>query len=1503
MLEPDTALHRVVMEGISPVDRASRSPELLQGADLTEYYGAESFDSAERILVTQLKYSERSPTKPWTPARLSQKGSRGQPGVVARLAELYRAFRAEHDRNEVLTRLGLRLVSNQPAHPKLRDLIAEAQRRLQSRPQPVNLSTLLRDLPVSQQNDLLLIHAASGLSKREFTDFLRLWHLEELGADERWRQEAQVILTLGAHLLDGATGGARDLFHLVRKQALPETRGSLGLTREDVLVQLGVPGWTALFPMPARFALPERIISTSDGRALADVLLREDGAMIVAHGDAGVGKTTTVATLEEVLPEGSVVVTYDCFGAGEYLSAAETRHLVGPALLQIMNEIALRCGTPMLLGVPSIEALLWQRLEEVLRQAGQSLAAAGGRLVLVVDAADNAVVAGRERSQHAFIGDLATVRLCPGTSLVLTCRTHRVDDLGAPSEAARVELRGFDEGASAAHLRGRFPQADDATCRRFHQHSAGNPRSQFYVLDPSRTEAVTSAQDAADQAKITPKGIFDDLLSAAVEQAADRDRAREHLADLISLTRPVELDVFAAATGLPVEEVRRFCRGLVPGARLEGSTVAFRDEDFETYLRGHVSHQDALAAHWRLADYFLTRRDSDLSAAVEVAEHLRLAGRGEELVALAVEEDQPASVTDPVARLQTYFRRLELAMQIAERPEWRPSALRLTLLAAHAARTDQAVAAVVRSRPDLAMRHGDRDAVARIYEAGHSDPWRGPLHLRVAALYARLGDSPAAQEQMLLAEAWIRRWMALDSHERSGWDLEVVDVSAGAQALYWLHGADRARDWLARWRPLEFTLEAGARLMADLAPLQPAERLFDELSGSTMPSLIEARMLTALFAVGRVAPEAQVRRVASALLGDPPREPRRRAAWTVEFVELVATVTHDADFVLQLVAAYGPFLPEHPPHEWDELGDWATPVRLRCMQAACERRKLESEDLLPPELREDVPQPEAYVERERHQERRRRLKGVIDRHLPVLLVRADALLLRPSVEDVAAPVQQELERRAEAARARWHRGDASYQPWARAAGEALVAADGDASQLLLGIADVAPPATGHSGMGVWLALGDLLLPHERYRGLALRLLDRVVSTTEASEETAGERADRLLRVAGLVDPYDADLGADYYRRAIVAAEGLDDEGAAVLTVNAELGRLCSASSDARRSQLAERLARAIERFRPFVSDPERLPWEMTAEAVAALHPPAGLALLSRWDDEGHLAVDIAVGHVLPPVIEQTLLQPEAALALLRLAGEDRFPGSAALRLLDPLRCQGVPARARLGEALRQLSVLIRRDLLPDTRLQAARTVTAWADEHGLQAMAGVRELLELASFADGLDRAAGHSFEASFAESRNRTEKTTSLIEGALRDDEGDLEERLEELAELWANEQDIEQYLVRFGTGLSPGQRVGALEALAKMPSDSRLWRFQAEALLRALGTWLAEWRNSGPVRSWVEQHLPRLVRDRFLNFVAYEQTADVALPLVMALPGLADAATLLDPMSRSPAWVDCRG
>ena len=60
---------------------------------------------------------------------------------------------------------------------------------------------------------------------------------------------------------------------------------------------------------------------------------------VIAHGDAGVGKTTTVAQVVKHLPAGSHVVHFDCFAGGDYLNPSDRRHLPRQALTQIINEI------------------------------------------------------------------------------------------------------------------------------------------------------------------------------------------------------------------------------------------------------------------------------------------------------------------------------------------------------------------------------------------------------------------------------------------------------------------------------------------------------------------------------------------------------------------------------------------------------------------------------------------------------------------------------------------------------------------------------------------------------------------------------------------------------------------------------------------------------------------------------------------------------------------------------------------------------------------------------------------------------------------------------------------------------------------------------------------------------------------------------------------------------------------------------------------------------------
>ena len=155
--------------------------------------------------------------------------------------------------------------------------------------------------------------------------------------------------------------------------------------------------------------------------------------------------------------------------------------------------------------------------------------------------------------------------------------------------------------------------------------------------------------------------------------------------------------------------------GLAPGVVIQSDSVTFRDEDFETHLRGVIGPQDALAAHHRLATYFMARDEREPEAATVIAEHLFRSRQFAELVALTLARREPTAIQDPVVRMHVYRRRLAFAIRAALEEGALADACRLTILAGELARSNSAVVNVVRQAPDLAGRHGDPAGVAEIY--------------------------------------------------------------------------------------------------------------------------------------------------------------------------------------------------------------------------------------------------------------------------------------------------------------------------------------------------------------------------------------------------------------------------------------------------------------------------------------------------------------------------------------------------------------------------------------------------------------------------------------------------------------------------------------------------------------------------------------------------------------------------------------------------------------------
>ena len=137
--------------------------------------------------------------------------------------------------------------------------------------------------------------------------------------------------------------------------------------------------------------------------------MRDGRKYICLHGLAGCGKTTTVREVETLLPAGSRMVVFDCYGAGRYLDSDAYRHRPKDAFLQLANELASKLRVPLLLtrsdGVDYPRAF-----HRRLRQAAEALKAAApdALLVVAIDAADNSITAARRMVpiERSFVQDV-----------------------------------------------------------------------------------------------------------------------------------------------------------------------------------------------------------------------------------------------------------------------------------------------------------------------------------------------------------------------------------------------------------------------------------------------------------------------------------------------------------------------------------------------------------------------------------------------------------------------------------------------------------------------------------------------------------------------------------------------------------------------------------------------------------------------------------------------------------------------------------------------------------------------------------------------------------------------------------------------------------------------------------------------------------------------------------------------------------------------------------------
>ena len=1150
------------------------------------------------------------------------------------------------------------------------------------------------------------------------------------------------------------------------------------------------------------------------------------------------------------LPAGSVIVLYDCYGGGDYLSSGEERHTPQRFAIQVINELAQRCGTPLLVQPPQQEADLWRLFGRTLERAAGTLDP-GAVLVVAVDAADNAAVAATARGDRGFLGGLVGLPLPDRVAVVLTARSHRVTSLGA-APAAMVELAPFDLATSAAHLRRYRPDASDADASEFHDRTAGNPRAQYYALEQAHANGL-DMPSLLEKCARTPEPVFEDLLQSALQVSGADAGGQRWLALMLALSRPVSAGTLAAALDVDEAAVAAFAAGLAPGVKLTDGAIQFRDEDFETYIRDRVDHDDVIAAHDRLAGMFLCSRVTDPDAAAHVADHLSAAGRFGEVVELVLAEDSPAGIADGFRREQIQARRLDLAARAAAETGDAAAAVRLAARGCDMASRSGTLSRLVESNLDLVARCADIDLLRAHALRQDRSQWLGPTLMRLAAALSRDPQRhAAARAELDSADAWLRRWMAGRDRETQHWDLGPDDVAGAAEARYRLDGPAAAIAELRRWRPAQFALAATAALAVRLAGDVSPDEARNALRDNRVPLTAQAPVLA--YAVSRTTtPDpVWVNEIAGALLAVPPGELQPWQGGTLD------TAIRYGDRAAAVALARH-WARELPSGRWAFAGartEGTAILRCHASAAVLTGADLRVEALIPAQLRPRKTE-QGHDQDPRGHDRQEwtEITGPI---AAAATLAARAVVGAVSADEVVVFIDKGLADRADRAGHRWFTYDASYRAWAGLAAEAAIEVRAPV-RVLDRLADSAQQLLRDGAPELWLELAETLTRGGDHGGRAADLCTRAARGARTGTYPASDRLDIIARAANIAATVAPDLGRELFGQAVDVATGINDDAARLLAVHADLASR-AAVPDEDRPRIAGCLIRAVEAVTPHVTDAGVIPYAEIAGAAARLHPATGLAATSRWDDEDRIRLSSTLPDALTGAVDSGEVATWQALALDHLIDNDRRRLDYQLGIVDRMRTSGAAGTAAARVALSRATDWLRRHVAARDQPALARRLLDAAVGRGLDGH--IRPVLGPVCVLGDAPEATGV-----LTGSQRDSSEPPAEVEGMLADpasrDYTTLADDVATLTGAYVYGDQLRTFITSVATAVPPDKRIDALTAIAALPSR------HADTVIAALAECLGKWRDWPGVTAWANDALPTMLT-RCLPDLAWNQDTD---------------------------------
>lgn len=1226
----------ISIEGASAAEGPGSANEGDELIDVGFYFGSESLKDARLVRYVQLKHSTKRVQEPWTASGLKN--------TLEGFSERFTKLRETFAWDELKDKLRFTFTTNRPIDQKVTESLKDLAEGNTARHSSV--AKALRDY-------------VKGLGS-ETANFFMLFSAEA-GEPDLWNQRNLLFNDVRKYLAEADSDAPLQLKELVTKKATSEHASDPSIRRLDVLRALGADE-ADLWPAKCLIAEPTDGALPREQEQEIRTILESATQPVVLHAEGGVGKSILAWQLSRSFPDGSVAVLYDCFGDGLYRSSQHFRHRQEDALPQIANELAALGLCHPLIPIRGTDSKQYMRAFVArLTQAIGLLRAQtpAANLYLIVDAADNAVMAATEFNDLAFVPDLIRTAMPAGVKLVFTCRTHRRDRLRTPPDATHVELRPFSRLETARHLKKFYPNATDTDVADFDFLSSSNPRVQALAL--SRKLPLEDMLKALGPSPSTVERAIAELLARAVEKLRFREGQVEaeqidQICQGLAVLRPlVPIAVLAEISGTTESAVRSFAYDLGRPLLVKGGSLHFLDEPSETWFRESFWPDKAKLATF--LDRLKPLAANSSYVASTIPQLLLAAGRMDELVDLALSADG-LPTSNPLERRDVEVQRLTFALKACLQEKRYAPAAKLTLKVAGELAGVERQNDLIQGNTDIASALLSPDRIDELVSRRtFGGSWTGAHQAYEAGLLAGRPEFIAeARSRLRMATDWLYSWARMTHEEREEKNerVETSDMAELAMAKLLAEGTEHAVRFLRGWTPKSLSMAAGgilARRLVDLGRYDLLDQLAEHGArdvwlmlglaaeacdgGHSLPAKPVEKLMRALGS----------RRIQLQEPGD------HSAKWSVldgvtsAVLQALRVLPRDDITWANVIHRY---LPDHPPRDLAEryASDRSTLLRAYTLEAALLGKQLALIDVAPKEIREELEKKQSHYSVSSDAEAFNRGTGGV-----FAWYRLSAEIACGRISADFSEAAQEALKATNAARSKdysnvFNLDQVAALEWIRALRDASIS---DVTSLAAYRAWFEEKAKGFWPATI-AGVCRLAARTKVLESFALEVSVKAYEAIEQNREHAESRVESYQILARAVFPASIAEARNYFERAVEISNRIGQENLA------RWGALiCLAEASGRdshpRPESAYRLARGTELAYEYVERDKHFDWGRTIDGLLSLCPASTIAALSRWRDRKFGYADKLLKITTDRLVRRGLLPRIAPIALCPIGEE------------------------------------------------------------------------------------------------------------------------------------------------------------------------------------------------------------------------------------------------------------